>query len=185
MSTVNRIRWGGLADLLAGLSWFMVSTFVGPERLEQDPLLALTGLLTLLGLFGLFAHDAGRSGRLSQIGIVLGLIGAAMVFLAHGAIAANLSIGYSANTVAIDFLGGNLLPIGLMVFGAGTLRLNTLPRWLVVVLLILPATYIVISILYLFLMMPIIPRLLFSMPWVILGVYLLWSSKDAGAPKGA
>ena len=145
----NLIRWGGLAAMLGGTLWIVAAIItafkprgcIGPEECDvmamRDtsdvaPLLLLALLLSAMGLAAMFirARNTGRLDRWGQIGVALCAVGVAL-----------LVVGMVLNAISEVFwalvpLGGLALVIGLALAGFAALRMEALPRWAAVLLVI-------------------------------------------------
>ena len=145
----NLIRWGGLAAILGGLIWIVAAIItaskprgcIGPaecdvmamrDTSDVAPLLLLALLLSAMGLARMFirARNTGRLDRWGQIGVVLCAAGVALLVLGMGLNA------ISEVFWALVPLGGLALVIGLALVGIGALRMEALPRWAAVLLVI-------------------------------------------------
>ena len=147
---------GGVASALFWLLAAKLGTFAG-EAVVRDPLWVpgqllhvLGALLVLVGLPGLFAVHRQRAGALGLVGGVLALIGTAL-YAADGIIA--LSVFPTLASAGPEILSptgamnrGPMLAtfiaisainlIGWVLFAAGLLRVRTLPRVTVSLLLV-------------------------------------------------
>jgi hypothetical protein len=160
MSSVNFIRWGGLAAtasaLLAVISFVLYTAVVGDDRLSEAAtsgvfflpsgaqLLAM--VLLLVGLVALFARQAEMFGPLGVTGFLLALVGTT---LAAGALWSQVFVVPRLAEAAprvIDQAGGSvlagfllsflLLGVGWILFGVATFRTRLFPRWAVILLIV-------------------------------------------------
>ena len=144
----NLIRWCGMAAMLGGMLWIVAAIItaskpqgcIGPEcdvlamRDTSDValLLLLALLLSAIGLAGVFirAQNTGRLDRWSQIGLALSSVGLALLVL--GMVLSAISEVFWV----LAPLGGLALVIGLALVGIAALRMEVLPRWAAVLLVI-------------------------------------------------
>lgn len=145
----NLIRWGGLAAMLGGLLWIVAAIItaskprgcIGPaecdvmamrDTSDVAPLLLLALLLSAVGLAGMVirAWNTGRLDRLGQVSVALCAVGVILLVLGMGLNA------ISEVFWALVPLGGLALVIGLALVGIGALRMEALPRWAAVLLVI-------------------------------------------------
>ena len=144
----NLIRWCGMAAMLGGMLWIVAAIItaskpqgcLGPEcdvlamRDTSDValLLLLALLLSAIGLAGMFirARNTGRLDRWGQIGLTLSSVGMALLVL--GMVLSAISEVF---WVLAPF-GGLALVIGLALVGIAALRMEVLPRWAAVLLVI-------------------------------------------------
>jgi hypothetical protein len=145
----NLIRWGGLAAMLGGLLWIVAAIItaskprgcIGPvecdvmairDTSDVTPLLLLALMLSAVGLAGMVirAWNTGRLDRLGQVSVALCAVGVMLLVL-----------GMGLNAISEVFwafvpLGGLALVIGLALVGIAALRMEALPRWAAVLLVI-------------------------------------------------
>jgi hypothetical protein len=145
----NLIRWGGLAAMLGGLLWIVAAIItaskprgcIGPaecdvmamrDTSDVAPLLLLALMLSAVGLAGMVirAWNAGRFDRLGQVSVALCAVGVMLLVLGMGLNA------ISEVFWALVPLGGLALVIGLALVGIAALRMEALPRWAAVLLVI-------------------------------------------------
>lgn len=185
-------RWGGAAVILGGVLWMVLvplitltypgragwgrtDTLLGLAWEDYNRMLPVVLLLLLVGLAELRGRYAARSGRLGKVGLILALIGLALMLVGNvvefwvaGGIRERMTtidligwIGYS--------LGYLLLAVGLVLLGVATLRAQVLPRWngvpLLIGLLVLPMYFTVTS----GASVGAVLAVLFGLGWVALG----------------
>jgi hypothetical protein len=133
VSSSDLIRWGGLAGMLAGVT-FIVLFLVGlviPEPLPGSFSDILTSivfivalLLLLVGLMGFHALQKGSYERIGRAGLYTVIVAALVQILAQVAL-------ISGNTALefLDFLGLLGIMVGFVLYGAATLQARVLPRW--------------------------------------------------------
>jgi hypothetical protein len=145
----NLIRWGGLAAMLGGLLWIVAAIItaskprgcIGPaecdvmamrDTSDVAPLLLLALMLSAVGLAGMVirAWNTGRLDRLGQVSVALCAVGVMLLVLGMGLNA------ISEVFWALVPLGGLALVIGLALVGIAALRMEALPRWAAVLLII-------------------------------------------------
>jgi hypothetical protein len=145
----NLIRWGGLAAMLGGLLWIVAAIItaskprgcIGPaecdvmgirDTSDVTPLLLLALMLSAVGLAGMVirAWNTGRLDRLGQVSVALCAVGVILLVLGMGLSA------ISEVLWALVPLGGLALVTGLALVGIGALRMEALPRWAAVLLVI-------------------------------------------------
>jgi hypothetical protein len=145
----NLIRWGGLAAMLGGLLWIVAAIItaskprgcIGPaecdvmairDTSDVAPWLLLALLLSAVGLAGMVirAWNTGRLDRLGQVSVALCAVGVMLLILGMGLSA------ISEVFWALVPLGGLALVIGLALVGIAALRMEALPRWAAVLLVI-------------------------------------------------
>ena len=207
MHSAKLIRWSGLLAVLGGVLWTATLVLVaftadgsrdvfgfserGWRTLLQNPAM----LFFMAGLIGFHAKQAGRSGSLGKSGFVVCLLALGMMLL--GTITEywvfELFYGTQHPGWAMTGVGFLLLPIGLLLFGIGTLKARVFSGWrrpvpfgfgLILALLILSGVA---------LMLlsgsrsreGFLGALLFSISagWALLG-YALWSDKDKASRSG-
>jgi hypothetical protein len=191
LSSSNLIRWSGLAAMLAGVLWVVpaiITAFkprgcIGPEECDvmamRDtsdlaPLLLLALMLSAVGLAGMVirAWNTGRFDRLGQVSVALCAVGVMLLVLGMGLNA------ISEVFWALVPLGGLALVIGLALVGIAALRMEALPRWAAVLLVIGSLGMLGFNDQNAQVLMA-IP---FGIGWVAVG-YALWSGREASADQ--
>ena len=174
MTSLNIIRWGGIAAMVGGVFW-VVWSLLGRVSFEAagssfaDVMLLLAAVLTLAGLVGLHALQGSNYGRIGRAGFYT----AAGGLLVQALAALFLLMGGAAWEVRLQWLvapaGSLIVLVGLVLYGAATLQAGVLARWCGLVLIVVPplAFYMHGRIFYGSLA-------LFGVLWVALG-YVLWS----------
>ena len=130
MTSLNVVRWGGLAAMLSGM--LFVAKGVAILVSDADPsFVPPATLLFALGMVGLHARLEGRGGPLGTIGVLLAwvvvfasvvnLIGLALLIPAPGEPGASLLLRI---TYMVAFLG---ILVGLVMLGVATLRSRVVP----------------------------------------------------------
>ncbi len=169
MSSLNLVRWGGLAAMLGGAVFLtdtaLTLTVADPtEDLWLDIFFVVGILLVVVGLVGFHELQRGSYGRIGQAGFYTVIV--ASLIQAVGL------VGFLLGSIALEWLilvGGLGSLVGFVLYGAATLRAGVLPRWCgVAIIVALPAS---------------IPlgeyaNLLFGLIWLSLG-YTLWSQREA------
>ncbi len=151
MSTPFRMRWGGLAALLAGLLYWIgmpgaAEVFPLVPHVAGHALFALAGLFSLFGLLGLAAYASGRYGRLGALSLVVTWIGAALVCIGNGAEAILVIHESFSWTSQVYSLGLLVSVLGLILLGISAWRTQAIPRWSALVLILAPLAFLVIFI---------------------------------------
>ena len=183
----NLIRWGEPAAMLGGLLWIVAAIItaskprgcIGPaecdvmamrDTSDVGPLLLLALMLSAVGLAGMVirAWNTGRLDRLGQVSVALCAVGVMLLVLGMGLNA------ISEVFWALVPLGGLALVIGLALVGIAALRMEVLPRWAAVLLVIGSMGMLVVNNQNAQALMA-IP---FGIGWVAVG-YELWSGRAA------
>lgn len=184
MSSSSRVRWGALGALLAATGW-MVSGIVafvfgvapfGPVGslswylIESFDATAEVGMMVLL--VGLHARQAPDYGRLGTAGFVLAFVGTASIFLATVIYILAVDGSWTIFDI-LEYISLFGLLAGFPLLGVATFRARVLPRWCGVLLIALPAVFLLI-----FIMVDYsgAARALFGPYWLALG-YAIWSSR--------
>jgi hypothetical protein len=129
MSSSDRIRWGGLAGMLAGAAFIVLMLI--PEGPPGSFLYTLNSLvfivavlLVVVGLAGFHALQKGHYGRIGRGGFYTVIVAATAQILAQ--------VGLMSGSMAfrfLDFLGLLGVMVGFVLYGAATLQARVLPRW--------------------------------------------------------
>lgn len=121
--TSDRVRWGGLATMGAGV--LAIVEVLTPLEGRAGPAVFFVFLVLLLvGLAGFHSYQRDAYGRVTA---------AALYVIAAGAFAQSIAtagkvLGSDA-LQPIDDLGSLALLVGFLVYGGSTLRGRALPRW--------------------------------------------------------
>ncbi len=187
MSSMNLIRWGGLAAMLGG-ALSILFAFVREGSWAHVPLDAARYAFLVMGIIGIYLY-LRRSGRFRLL-VAVGFYMCVFVF----AFVAILDIGIILNEeverlyLALGPVRGPLLPLGLLLFGVATLRAGRLPRggaWL----LIAAALTNVLGILAMIISGGTLGAWIFIVSTVLLGLgwgclgYGLWSRRGEPVPQ--
>ena len=177
MSSSDLIRWGGLASMLAGVT-FVVLFLVGlviPEPLPGSFSDVLTSimfiialLLLLVGLAGFHALQKESYGRIGRAGFYTVIVATLVQILAQVV----LVMGSTALEF-LDFLGLLGVMVGFVLYGAATLQARVLPRWCGVGFIAGLPVWVAVSVVsgeY----GGIVGGILFGLLWLALG-YTLWA----------
>jgi hypothetical protein len=147
VSSLNLVRLGALGALMAGVAWTVLGLVDmatlggrGSEALNSaflEATLYLAALAsTLGGIVGLHARQTPHYGRLGTAGFLATFAGTAILLV--GLILFFL-VGGLVGTAYLDpVLGAGLwcVLVGFLLLGAATLRLEALPRWCGVALIV-------------------------------------------------
>jgi hypothetical protein len=177
MRSSGLISWGGVALMLAGLS------FIARSRLPTDSgvgdtfqLVAIA--LLAVGIVGLHALQKDHYGR---IGLIIGLAGLSIVVIAASASVVARIVNLVSGSDALVWITDLALPsvvLGLVLCGIATLLARVLPLWVGIALIVALPLRIVLVV--------IDPwgLTLFGLLWVVLG-YMLWSRREAVAEEAS
>ena len=184
MTSLNVIRWGGLAAMLSGM--LFVAKGVAILVSDADPsFVPPATLLFALGMVGLHARLEGRGGPLGTVGVVLAwvvvgasvvnLIGLALPIPTPGEPGASILLRI---TYMVAFLG---ILIGLLVLGVAALRSGAMPApW--------GAVPLAVGVLWFplqgigFVVADGVGLILGGLAWALLG-YVLWAQSSASATQ--
>lgn len=199
MASAKLIRWSGLAAMLGGVIWtasWILNGFTSDGTrailgLSEGGYRRITNaalLLFMVGLVGYYKRQVGRSGKLGMTGLVVALVGCALMIIGNifefgliGSAQERPGIGWEMFILAL-FL---VVPAGLVLFGVGVIKAKVLPSWrraLPLVIGLLSVLGIIIDIVQMMLggdrvvewgLTTIILSL--GLGWVLLG-YVLWSN---------
>ncbi len=147
MSSLNLVRLGAVGALLAGVVWTALGLVDmatlggrGSEVLNSaflEAMLYLVALVgTLGGIVGLHARQTPNYGRLGTTGFLAALSGTAILLV--GLILSFLAGSVFGTAFTDSLLGTGLwcVLVGFVLLGAATLRLEALPRWCGVALIV-------------------------------------------------
>ena len=156
MSTVNLIRWSGVASLLAGVLYILgsflhpagedLAAVSSPNYLLAHLLIWASLILLLFGLIGLYARQVEKTGMFGLVSFVLAFIGTtiAVVLVAPGATllplvaatAPDLFAQLTAPPAFVLLLFLVTYGLGFILFSVATMRAGVLPRWAGLLLII-------------------------------------------------
>jgi hypothetical protein len=133
-------RGGGLASAAAGLLLLLGHLLDLGGNSEYGTVLGGSLVLTahvvlVFGLVALYAAQVEQSGLLGALGMVLGVVGTTLV---SGVVLVEIAGASGAEVEnvlgaglpgALALLGGLAFLIGLILFGAATMRAGVFPRW--------------------------------------------------------
>ncbi len=140
-------RGGGLASAAAGLLLLLGHLFDLGGNSEYGTVLGGSLVLTahvvlVFGLVALYAAQVEQSGLLGALGMVLGVVGTTLV---SGVVLVEIAGASGAEVEnvlgaglpgALALLGGLAFLIGLILFGAATMRAGVFPRWAAILLIV-------------------------------------------------
>jgi hypothetical protein len=140
-------RGGGLASAAAGLLLLLGHLFDLGGNSEYGTVLGGSLVLTahvvlVFGLVALYAAQVEQSGLLGGLGMVLGVVGTTLV---SGVVLVEIAGASGAEVEnvlgaglpgALALLGGLAFLIGLILFGAATMRAGVFPRWAAILLIV-------------------------------------------------
>ena len=140
-------RGGGLASAAAGILLLLGHLLDLGGDSDYGTVLGGVMVLTahvllVFALVGLYAAQAEHIGLLGSLGMVLGVVGTILVSgvvlveiagASRAEVADVLGAGLSA---ALVLLGGLAFLIGLILFGAATMRAGVFPRWAALLLIV-------------------------------------------------
>lgn len=118
MPNANLLRLSGLVAILGGILRG-VSSFVAADAptVEISILYLLTDVFILLGLIGIYGFQHRESGLWECFGLLLAIIGIAMI--RAGAISG----------VVLYSVGASIFAVGLSLFAVGSWKAKKLPQW--------------------------------------------------------
>jgi hypothetical protein len=189
MSSVDLVRWGGLAAMLAGVA-FIVLMLIPDPALGGSPfyifgsvlLFIAAWLLLLVGLAGFHTLQKGHYGRIGRAGFYTAIAGASVMIVIQILTWVGLALGITALVVP-DPVGLLIVMFGLVLYGVATLQARVLPRWCGVGFIVGVPVLIGISVVseeY----GEMLGGILFGLLWLALG-YVLWSESGAAAEHPA
>jgi hypothetical protein len=144
---LNLVRLGALGALLAGVAWTVLGLVDiltlsgrGSEVLNSaflEAMLYLVALVgTLGGIVGLHARQTPSYGKLGAAGFLAAFTGTAILLVG---LTLSFLTGGEFGTTFLDFILGTglwLVLVGFVLLGVATLRLEALPRWCGVALIV-------------------------------------------------
>lgn len=182
MSSSDRIRWGGLAAMLAGATFIVLMLI--PEGSPGSFLYILNSLVyiiavlfMLVGLAGFHALQKGNYGRIGRGGLY--------TVIAAGSVQILAQVGLISGSTAfrfLDFLGIVGVMVGLVLYGAATLQARVLPRWCGVGFIVGLPVWWILSVILGNEYGGSLGGMLFALLWLALG-YVLWSRREALAEQ--
>ena len=147
MSSSRLIRWSGLLAILGGAIWTAAWILNGLTEDGTRTVLELSEggyrritnaalLLFMVGLVGFHKRQAGRSGKLGTRGLIVALVGCALMIIGNvfefGLIGGipdgerpGMMMGWIIFALGLIFI----VPMGLVVFGVGVIKAKVLPSW--------------------------------------------------------
>ena len=196
MSSLNLIRWGGLAAMLSGMLGIVLTpiltylwTSYSDMYLTYGRAYFLVYLGFLVGLIGPNAQRKRSSGQstteklgvsITFAGLALSLVGDILAYwgdvLGGELVAGGEFTTIQADGFIIEMLGLLLLLVGSVFLGVTYLRANVLPRLLAWLLILAGPGGVLLSALH----APSGTMLVFCFAWVALG-YALWSGRSVAA----
>ncbi|WP_404783214.1 hypothetical protein [Altericista sp. CCNU0014] len=117
MSSINLIRLGGLAAILAGILRG-VNSFVSSDAPIVAILYLLTDIFILFGMIGIYGFQHQEARLWGFLGFLLAIIGIAII--RTGAIAG----------VSLYAIGASIFTAGLSLLAVGSWIARKLPRWI-------------------------------------------------------
>jgi len=144
--------WGGLASAAAGLLLLLGHLFDLGGNSEYGTVFGGSLILTahvvlVFGLVALYAAQVEQSGLLGGLGMVLSVVGTTLV---SGVVLVEIAGASGAEVEnvlgarlpgALALLGGLAFLIGLILFGAATMRAGVFPRWAGLLLIVGDAVF--------------------------------------------
>lgn len=177
MSSSNLVQWGGIAAIVAGVTWIAVGLLgLVAENPGVSPLvnalIVVAVLLVLVGLVGFHTLQKRRYGGIGRVGFYTVIV--AIFAQVLGLLAA--FSGASADLVWFLLpVGALAVLVGFVLFGVATLQAKVLPRWCGIALTIAVPVLLVFGGLS---DSPGIGYVWFGLVWLALG-FLLWSQRGA------
>jgi hypothetical protein len=149
MSTINLVRWSGLASLLAGVLYALgallhpvgedLASITSPSWVPSHLVYWVSAILMLFSLVGLYARQADKTGWLGLVGFLLALMGTAFVgtiFFISSTIPPLVAAGSPAIFEQVMTPPAFAVPVlvvgfilGYILFGVATMRAGIFPRW--------------------------------------------------------
>jgi hypothetical protein len=171
LSSLDVIRWGGVAAMLGGVV-FVVNGLLGlinKHAQYLDVIFVVALLLVIVGLVGFHTLQKGNYGRIGRAGFYTVVIATLAQIL--GLVV--LILGSAVLEWLIP-IGSLAVLVGFVLYGAATLQAKVLPRWCGIGFIIgLPVT-IALGEVWGF--------VVFGLLWLALG-YVLWSKRGTAAEQ--
>ena len=183
MTSLNLVRWGGIAAVVAGLVWIVLVLFSPRDASDilffsgsSGKVIFIVALLSqVMGIAGLYVLQRGRHGRFGAVGALVAFVGFAieLIFV----VVVSLGGGEGGGMVRLVLvlllaLGVIVSFVGLAFLGIAILRIRTLPGWFGVLLIGgLPAAVILAIILG-----ALASWIAYGIFWLLVGYVLLSSS---------
>lgn len=183
MTSLNLVRWGGIAAVVAGLVWIVLVLFSPRDASDilffsgsSGKVIFIVALLSqVTGIAGLYVLQRGRHGLFGAVGALVAFVGFAieLIFV----VVVSLGGGEGGGMVRLVLvlllaLGVIVSFVGLAFLGIAILRIRTLPGWFGVLLIGgLPAAVILAIILG-----ALASWIAYGIFWLLVGYVLLSSS---------
>ena len=206
MSSLNLVRWGGLAALLGGVLYLAVfgttvliydlfaqqakGTFFGAHAFIHM-LDVPTFALLLIGTVGVYLIQSGRLGKAGKAGFYLTVAGFGLSVVGGlTIIAVGLAVSDEATLGILDVvthpLAMLLYAVGSLIFGIATFRVGVLPRGAALLVAVGPIWLFVMMMTGLVgpdrpLVLPLVPWAATAIGWMWLGYALLSEKKTIAA----
>lgn len=188
MSSSDLVRWGGLAAMLAGVAFVVMSLLglvvpEGPPGSFSDILGSVVFLVALLlllaGLVGFHTLQKGNYGRIGRAGFYTVIVGASAQIVAT-------LVGLTGSTALefLDFLGLIGVLVGFALYGAATLQARVLPRWCGIGFIVGLPVWLIISVVFGEEYGGALGGIMFGLLWLALG-YVLWSRREVSAEQSS
>ena len=139
MSSSDLVRWGGVAAVVAGVSYLVLVLFslqgLGSSlsfSLLANSVFIVALLSQLVWVAGLHTLQREHHGRLGTVGSVLAAVG--FVLLPAAVLVSGLEIGIVA--AVLFFVGVLTSYVGLVLLGVAALRARVLTRWFGILLIV-------------------------------------------------
>jgi len=183
MSSLNLVRWGGIAAVVAGLVWIVLVLFSPRDASDvlffsgsAGKVIFIVALLSqVTGIAGLYVMQRGRHGRFGAVGALVAFVGFAieLIFVVVVSLGGGEGGGMVSLVLALLLALGVIVSfIGLAFLGIAILRMRTLPGWFGVLLIVgLPAAVILAIVLG-----ALASWIAYGIFWLLVGYVLLSSS---------
>jgi hypothetical protein len=176
MSSSDRVRWGGVAGMLAGAAFIVLMLI--PEGSPGSFLYVLNSLvfivavyLMLVGLAGFHALQKENYGRIGRGGFYTVIMATLAQIIAQlGSLAGSTAFRF------LDFLGLLGAMVGFVLYGAASLQVRVLPRWCGVGFIVGLPVWLVLSVILGNEYGASLGGILFGFLWLALG-YVLFSRR--------